>query len=420
MRVRRAIHIFLVVFGSVLAGCFTYGAYLMHVQRTGFEARPSEVVSTQTVDELVRNADRDLQNKHIEQALIAYRKALTMAPDSIQAQLGVAQGELTAGRESVAAQEYERALRLDRQNVTALRQAADIYSHQHENWPRAESKYKEYLELKPDDVDARVQLGRVLAWQRKSKEAVEIFSAAAVAARMTSQDQKDYAFALVRAGHDRDAEKVLRKLIIERRSDFEVQEQLAALYASRKDWDAALPLYESLLIHDPDNSRWNLTYGVGLLAARRYQAAIAPLEKARLSKPSSADAGLALARAWKGTGNLKTAAQEFGHVLPQYRTDSAVLREYADLLLEKRDYRGAEKAYKGATALGLRDTRLVVGLAGALAGSGKYRESLPLLREAYSEQPNDRLAFELARTLKKLGRSKEALEVLARIDQAQR
>jgi len=408
----------LMVFAFVLAGCFGFAGYLLRVQRTGLQTPVSSISENESVDQLVQRAQRDLQKKHIEQALISYRKALALAPDSVPAQLGVAQGELSAGREAVAAQEYERALRLARQNPTALLEAARIYSHGQKTWPKAESKYKQYLELKPEDAEAQLQFARVLAWQRKSKEAVAVFSAAPVTARMTSQDKKDFAFSLVRIGRDRDAEGLLRQLTKERRSDFEIQEQLAAIYASRKDWDTAFPLYESLLGHEPNNPQWNLTYGVGLLAARRYDAAIAPLEKARTSVPSNGEAGLALARAWKGTGNLKKSAQEFSRVIPKYRTDAGVLREYADLLLEKRDYRGAEKSYKDAMAQGLRDTRLLTGLAGALSGSGKYRESLPLLRAAYAQQPTDRLALELARTLRKLGYRKEALQLLATIDPA--
>jgi tetratricopeptide (TPR) repeat protein len=131
--------------------------------------------------------------------------------------------------------------------------------------------------------------------------------------------------------------------------------------------------------------------------------------------PSSSEAGLAYARALKGTGNLKKAAQEFGRVASESR-DRGIVREYADLLLEKRDYRGAEKFYKEALGLGLRDVRLLTGLAGALRGNGKHREAVPYLEEAYAKEKSDRVAFELASTLQKVGKNKEALALLARIE----
>jgi tetratricopeptide (TPR) repeat protein len=131
--------------------------------------------------------------------------------------------------------------------------------------------------------------------------------------------------------------------------------------------------------------------------------------------PVNDKAGLAYARALKGSGNLKKAAQEFGRVALTSK-DAGIVREYADLLLEKHDYRGAEKSYKQALQLGLRDARLLLALAGALRANGKHKEALPVLEEAYAMQPSDRVAFELASTLQKVGQRKEALAVLARIE----
>jgi len=104
--------------------------------------------------------------------------------------------------------------------------------------------------------------------------------------------------------------------------------------------------------------------------------------------------------------------------LPTYRTDAAFVREYADLLLEKRDYRKAEASYREAYDLGLRDVRLLVSLSGALRGNGKPRAALPYLEEAYRRDPTDRLAFELAKLMHEVGRTAEASQLLSRIDPA--
>jgi Flp pilus assembly protein TadD len=375
-------------------------------------------IPPQTIDQLLKTAESALQKKKVEQALIAYRKALILVPDSVEAQIGIAHAELMAGRESVSAQEYERVLLRDGRNETALHELAQIYSHQRQTWNRSEAKYKDYLNLKSGDVAARLELARIYVWERKSKEAVEILSSDAVRTLMTFEDQKAYAFALFRLGRDRDAEPILKKLTSSRPDDAEVREQLASIYASRKDWGSALPLYEQLLRNHADDSHLNLTYGVGLLAIGNYKASLVPLGNVLKQSPNNGEARLAYARAWKGAGNLKKATQEFGRAIPPYRQDPAVVREYADMLLEKRDYRGAENSYKDALALGLRDKRLVAGLAGALLGRGKNREALPYLREAYANEPTDRQALELARTLKKLGHNKEALEVLEKVEQS--
>jgi len=170
-----------------------------------------------------------------------------------------------------------------------------------------------------------------------------------------------------------------------------------------------------LLRENPSDARLNLTYGAGLLALKNYKSALRPLERARTSMPSSSAAGLAYARALKGSGNLKKAAKEFGRVVAT-TNDVGLTREYADLLLEKRDYRGAEKSYKQAMRSGLRDSRLLLGLAGALRGNGKTREAIPYLEEAYAKEPRDGVAFELASALRKAGHHKEALSVLSKIE----
>jgi tetratricopeptide (TPR) repeat protein len=418
MRARWLIHWFLILFGTVVGVSFGYGAYLTTVKRALSDGR-APVPAVGAVDKLLRTAALHLTTRHVEQALVVYRQALTLDPNSIDAQLGVARGELVAGREAVAAREYERVLSLDRGNTKALQQLARIYSHERQTWDRAEGKYKELLSLKPDDVTARLELARVLAWEKKSKETVEMFSLDAVQRQMTFQDRKDYAFALVQTGQSSQAESLLKKLLAERPAESSVELQLAAIYAARRDWDKALPLYEELLRETPDDAKLNLTYGLGLLSVRKYQAALKPLEKARIAMQPNGEAQLGYARALKGSGNLKKAAKEFGRVAVGSR-DPGIVREYADLLLEKHDYRQAEKFYKEALGLGLRDTRLLTGLAGALRGDGKHREALPYLETIYAAEPSDRVAFELATSLQKVGRNKEALALLAKIDNSPR
>jgi tetratricopeptide (TPR) repeat protein len=415
MRARRVIHYFLIVFGTVVGLSFGYGAYLMEIRRGVFEKPLVAMAAGGTVSDLVRTASFHLEAKHVEQALVVYRQALTLAPNSIEAELGIARGELMAGREGVAAQAYERVLSLDRNNLTALQQLARIYSHEPKTLDRSESKYRELLNRKPDDVTAQLELARVFAWERRSKETVEMFAPDAVQQRMTFQDQKDYALALVQTGRNKDAESVLKKLMAERPKDSEIVLRLAAIYAARRDWNSANPLYAALLREAPDDPKLNLMYGLGLLSTKTYKAALSPLEKARNAMPSNTEAQLAYARALKGSGNLKKAAREFDRVASPSR-DSNVVREYADLLLEKRDYRGAEKSYREALRLGLHDQRLLIGLAGALRGEGKYREAVPYLQEAYAHEPSDRLAFDLATTLQKVGRNKDALALLAKIE----
>jgi tetratricopeptide (TPR) repeat protein len=177
----------------------------------------------------------------------------------------------------------------------------------------------------------------------------------------------------------------------------------------------ALPYLEELYRRNP-TPRVTLRYGLDLLATGRYQAALSPLEKARAAMPTNREVGLAYARAMKGTGDLKRAVKEYEKVLPQFEGDTAVVREYADALLEKRDYEKSALYYGVAYRQGLQDDRLLAGYAGSLSGAGKNREALPYLEELYRRNPTPRVTLELAKLLHRLGRNSRAKELLSQLE----
>ena len=418
MHMRRWIAGFAIVFAVVVGVSFTFGVYLLFKRNSPGLSRRASPALVVEVDQgtLLAAAAAHLKEGQTEQALIVYRQVLSMNPSSVEAQLGLAQSELRAGREGIAQRELERTLELKPDDRVALLELARVYSHRVRTWPLAELKYREYLKQSSDDSQAWLELARTLAWQRKSAEAADIFTRNAVSARMNDKDWRDYAFALVRSGRLEQAVSVLSRLTAKQPQDFELRLQLASIHASRRNWEAALPIYESLLREKPSDPGLNLTFGLGLLSIKRYKEALGPLERARNAMPASGEAGLGLARAFKGVGDLKKADREFERALGLYRDDASVVREYADLLLERENYGKSERYYREAHRLGLRDDRLLVGFAGALSGSRKYKEALPYLEQAHERQPTDRLAFELAKIYQRLGRNDRALALIANIE----
>ena len=59
-------------------------------QRTGLQTVVPTAAPSQSLEQLIPDGRQQPRNKHIEQALISYRKAMSLAPDSVQAQLGLA------------------------------------------------------------------------------------------------------------------------------------------------------------------------------------------------------------------------------------------------------------------------------------------------------------------------------------------
>ena len=416
---RRLIIAGALVFASVVSASFAYGFRLLWRgstrSRDGAAGRPA-ALPPDVVALLERSSER-MRKGEVEQAILGYRRVLTLGP-SLDAQLGLAEGEWRAGRQAEAVREYERVLRLDRRNATALRRLAQTYARQRETWEQAEARYREYLEAVPGDGEAWLGLARVLSWRGNAAEAAEVYARDDVRAQMTAEDRRNHAFALMKAGRGADAEPILGGIARSDPTDVDVTLSLGGLHASRSDWERALPLYKAALERRPDDPRTNLAYGQGLLAVRDYEMAVGPLEKAAQGLPSDAQAGIAYARALRGTGDLKKAEAQFERVTPLIDGDAAVEREYADLLMERKNYSKAAAWYRRALGHGLEDERLLAGLAGALAADGKPKEALPFLERAHVLRPSDRLRLELARLYRRLGQNDRALQLLAEIETA--
>jgi predicted Zn-dependent protease len=410
---RRLLSAALLASGAVIAVSYGFAGYLVY--RRYQPLHPPARLPARGTRDWIAAGDAQLRSRNVEQALVAYREALSAHPDSLAAQLGVAHAEAAAGREDVAAREFERALALDTANEPALLALARIHSHTPATWAAAEARYRQYLKLAPKDAPVQLELARVAAWQGKADEAAALFARPDVTPLLTNKDRRDYAFALVKLGRSHQAEPILRALMAEAPGDQQLPLQLAGIYAGRKDWDNALPLYHALLAKRPGDPQLNYAYGSGLLACRRYRDAVPPLERARNAMPGNAEAGLACARAWKGAGDKKKSLREYERVLPRYSRNAAVVREYADALLENRDYKKSARYYAASYDLGLRDDRMLLGLAGAYAGQGKYKDALPYLEELYRRQPTPRVTFELARAMAKTGRNDRAKQLLRQV-----
>jgi len=408
---------FLGAFLSVVGTSFGYGVFLLvrgpsRASSTA-EARPAALPPD--VVALLKHSDEQLKKGEVEQALLGYRRVLAQEPH-LEAQLGLAGGEWQAGRRDVAVGEYERVLRLDPRNQTALLRLAQAYAERRETWERAEVCYREYLAQVPADAESWLSLARLLSWRRKPGAAAEIYARPELEPLLTAEDRKSYALDLAAVGRGKEAEPMLVGLARSNPRDADVAMTLGGLHASRADWEAALPLYRAALERRPDDPQANLTYGQGLLALADYKGALAPLDKAARALPSQAEAQLAYARALRGAGDLKGADAQFERVVPLLGSDAAVEREYADLLVERKRYADAAGYYGRALDHGLRDERLLAGIAGALAASGKPGEALPYLEEAYAIRKDDRLGLELARLYGRLGRNNQALAILAEIE----
>lgn len=408
-----------VVFTCVVASSFGYGLLLLWRGPArageGGVGRPAPL-APDVMAVLERSAEH-MAKGEVEQAILGYRRVLTLGP-SLEAQLGLAEGEWKAGRQDEAVREYERVLRLDPRNTTALRRVARAYTGRRETWEKAEARHREYLAQVPGDAEGWLALGRVLSWRGNAAGAVEIYARPDVRPLLTAEDRRNHAFALVQLGRGPEAEPTLQAVARSNPSDVDATLSLAGLHASRGQWESALPLYRVALERRPDDLQANLDYGRALVATGNPAAAVAPLEKAARGRPGSADAGVAYARVLRAAGDLQRADAEFERVVPLLDGEPEVEREYADLLMQRKRHSKAVVYYRQALGHGLRDERLLLGLAGALAASGRPSEALPHLQDAYALGRSPRVGLDLARLYRRLHQDERALAVLAEIERA--
>jgi tetratricopeptide (TPR) repeat protein len=416
---RRRIAAALVVFSTVVAASFLYGLSLLWSGparvREGASGRAAPLPPD--VAALLERSAEHLAKGAVEQAILGYRRVLTLGP-SREALLGLAEGEWRAGRLEDAVREYERVLALDPRQTTALARVARVYAGRRVTWGQAELRYREYLALVPSDAETWLRLGRLLSWRGNAAGAAEVYARGDVQPLLTAEDRRSQALALVQVGRGRDAEPALGAIARASPEDVDVALTLGGLHAARSEWEAALPLYRAAVLRRPDDPRANLSYGQGLLATGDARGALGPLEKAARGLPESREAGIAYARALRGALDLAAADREFDRVLRLVDAEAEVEREYADLLMERKRHSRAAAYYERALGHGLRDERLLVGLAMALSAAGKPSEALPHLEGAYALGRGQRVGLELARLYRRLGRNERALQILAEIETA--
>jgi len=399
----------------VVSASFAYGIYLLIHMPAATPPGPAQSARAPAdVQALLDRARGHKAKREVEQALVAYRRVL-FERESLEAQLGLAEAEAMAGREDVATLEYERVLRIDARNLPAHLRLARIRSQRREDWPRAEAHYREYLSARREDPEAQLGLARLCAWQGRAAEAVPLYESPGVQAALSPADRRDYAVALAAAQGQAKAEPLLESLLAVTPGDRDVAITLAGMRAARGDWERALPLYRTLLSARPEDPAVNLAYGQGLLARGDPAGALEPLGRATRGMPAHREAAIAYARAARGARSLELADAQFARAVSLNEGSPAIAREYADLLVERRNYRKAAALYRKAHAAGLRDDGLLLAWGGTLAANNKPREAVPLLEQVYAHAPTQRLAFELAQLYKKMGRNDRALELLAQI-----
>jgi Flp pilus assembly protein TadD len=162
-------------------------------------------------------------------------------------------------------------------------------------------------------------------------------------------------------------------------------------YAALGDWfskhrqaNCAIATFESGLDREPGSVQLTYLLGLGLVAAGRFQQAVAPLRQFLALHPEDEPAHLALGAALAGVGRGQEALPEWEAALKIEPTSMKALDGLAKTLISMRDYESAIRRLRFAQ----RDQNLIIDLAQAYRKAEMFDDAEKALREGLHAYPD--------------------------------
>lgn len=187
-----------------------------------------------------------------QESLAAYQKAADIDPTNPDAQSGIARMTERAGNTAAAEQQY---LKLaEAGNTESVEHLIGLYLKQ-KRYSDAETWLRKYMASNPQNTVAQIQLGKLLAAEGKTQEAIAELEP------------------VYKASPDPKSARVL-----------------ANLYMDSKQYADAAVLLQPLAAQNPQDAQLHLDYGSALLHQLKYPEAQTELLKAVQLRPSYADA----------------------------------------------------------------------------------------------------------------------------------
>jgi tetratricopeptide (TPR) repeat protein len=210
---------------------------------------------------------QSVEESQPQESLAAYQKAAELDPANSDAPIGIARMTEHTGNLPAAEQQY---LKLaEAGNGESMEHLIGLYLKQ-KRYADAEAWLRKYLAANPQSAAAQLQLGKLLAAEGKTQEAI-------------AQLEPIY-----NASPDPKSARVL-----------------ASLYLDAKQYSAAAALLQPLANQNPQDAQLHLDYGTALLHQLKYSEAQAELLKAVQLRPGFADAYLDLGYAAQENKNYE-------------------------------------------------------------------------------------------------------------------
>ena len=324
----------------------------------------------------------------------SFRKAITLAPSSINAHLAFANFLWSAGRLIEAEQEIQRALLLDPKHLIANRMLGSLYVAMKR--PQDAERPLKVVAENSDAPEARFQLAHYYISVQRNEEAIKLLTElagnqATFAAAEATLAAIDYDGGRRDAAHARldkllaRAPKDVRALVLkaqwlmnEKKLDEALDRAKAAVAADpqsvtaqfalgathdlRREMPAAMAAYSEVLRLNPRVVAAQVALSRLSLASGNREAALHYAEEAKQTQPANVNARVALVRSLLQQGELGRAESEIAELQRALPNSAPVHALNGKLQLRRKNYGAAKTSFERALALTPGDVEAINGM----------------------------------------------------------
>ncbi len=316
---------------------------------------------------------------------------------------------LKDGRVDQAAEQFQRALEIDRDDVGALNELGAAMLRQG-RVDQAVMQFRRALEIAPDSAESHINLGAVFLQRLQAQEAAAQFQEALKFEPGNALAHENLAAAFRQEGRGDEAVAQLRMAAEIAPGDAETHDRLGSALMQEHRVDQAVPQFERAVEINGAYADAHFNLAGALMVEGKGDEAIAHLRRALEIEPGFAEAHNNLANALMKKGAMDEAVSHFQRAL-EINGDYAEARfNLANALLQLGRVEEAIAQFQRTVETRPGFAEAHDNLAGALAQKGRLGEAAIQFQRALELEPtNARIENDLGAVLMQEGRTDEAV-----------
>ena len=246
-----------------------------------------------------------------------------------------------------------------------------------------------------------LNLGKVLAWAEKYREALDPLEAATRQLPDDPEIPRLLGQVYAALGYHRKAAAAYRLAVGQRDDDSRLYNDLGNVYVAQGEYGEAVSAYQAAIRLRPDDAEVHYNLGNAFVAQGEYGEAVSAYQAAIRLRPDDLDIWSNLGNAYGAQGNYTDAVEAYRSALQIDPNDAGTHYNLGRLYANREAYREAEEAYRIALRLSranpdadsgfTADIYLNLGL--VHRARGEYEQAISAYRSALELRPDDPRAY---------------------------